>query len=400
MTPSRTQGRRILFVQYGGDFRHDSKNIAAGGGETYYAQKYSIDSVAELVPDAEAVIVVCCMTSERYSEVLPNGVTAIGAGYKTYAELQSSLVSLIASLDPTHLIVRMPYREALDWGLRHGVRTLALFDNSLVPRGLARWLRAYQWRRTLRDPRIEWVGSYGIASAWQLSELGIREDKIIPWDFLVEASPGPATPRTLPTGAEKTLLFVGALVEDKGVGDTIEALAKLRAKSVNCRLAIAGVDREGTFAARAKSLGVESAVDFLGLVANASLEPLMREYDLVIVPSRHNFPEGFPLVMHHAFRACTPIVASDHPMFRRTLKHRENSIIFRAGDVSSLADKIEEILSDADLYAALSSSSHKTWLDMRLPVQWADIFQRWLEDTPAARSYLGSVSLASPRYRQ
>jgi hypothetical protein len=39
---------RLLFVQYGGDYREAVERFAAGGGETYYAQKYSVDAVAEI----------------------------------------------------------------------------------------------------------------------------------------------------------------------------------------------------------------------------------------------------------------------------------------------------------------------------------------------------------------
>ncbi|NEQ88464.1 MAG: glycosyl transferase family 1, partial [Moorea sp. SIO2I5] len=39
---------RLLIIQYAGDYREAFERLANGGPETYYAQKYSVDSVAEI----------------------------------------------------------------------------------------------------------------------------------------------------------------------------------------------------------------------------------------------------------------------------------------------------------------------------------------------------------------
>jgi hypothetical protein len=40
--------RHLLMVQYTGDYREAVQHSTEGGGETYYAQKYSVDAVAEI----------------------------------------------------------------------------------------------------------------------------------------------------------------------------------------------------------------------------------------------------------------------------------------------------------------------------------------------------------------
>ena len=60
-----------------------------------------------------------------------------------------------------------------------------------------------------------------------------------------------------------------------------------------------------------EQLQIKDCVEFLGIVPTQTLEPLMRESDLVLVTSRHEYTEGFPLTIQHALRTRTPIVASD-----------------------------------------------------------------------------------------
>ena len=140
-------------------------------------------------------------------------------------------------------------------------------------------------------------------------------------------------------------------------------------------------------------LDLEDSVKLLGFVPNHEVEPLMNSMDLVIVPSRHNYPEGFPLVIHHALRACTPIVASDHPMFKGYLQHHVNAMIFPEAKVSDLANCVEEVLTNADLYQRISAASHATWHQLRLPVKWADLVNRWVSQSSVDRQWLAENSL-------
>ncbi|HEY9641931.1 MAG TPA: glycosyltransferase family 4 protein, partial [Coleofasciculaceae cyanobacterium] len=110
--------KRLVIVQYAGDYRQTVQNFAANQEEAYYAQRYSVESVAALVEQVEAVSVICCLTDEPYDEVLPNGVRAIGAGFQPdRAVAPRKVIQLIEQLQPTHLIVRMPMRQIFSWAI-------------------------------------------------------------------------------------------------------------------------------------------------------------------------------------------------------------------------------------------------------------------------------------------
>ena len=390
---------RVLVVQYSGDYRQAAQHFSAGQQETYYAQKHSVDSVAKLSCYAEEVGVLCCLTAEEYSEVLPNGVRAIGAGFSEKIDFKK-IIQIIEQFQPTHLIVRLPRKEIFDWAIQKKVRTIALFAESVMTRGWRNKIKICRLVKLLNKPQIEWVGSYGITSSLVLQKVGVDAKKIIPWDFLLETHPGSLPPKSLKKTDVWNLLYVGSMFAAKGVGDILEAVAKLKARNISTRLQIVGNDATGVFIQQAKQLGIADQVEFLGIIPNQQVEPLMREVDLVIVPSRHSYPEGFPLVIHHALRSRTPIVASDHPMFRNSLSHGSSAMIFPAGNSTALADCVEKLVTDADLYYSLSVRSYETWQKLRLPVKWADILDRWLDDSPENKKWLSNYQVSSDCYQE
>jgi glycosyltransferase involved in cell wall biosynthesis len=133
------------------------------------------------------------------------------------------------------------------------------------------------------------------------------------------------------------------------------------------------------------------------VIANEDVPVTMRAADAVIIPSRHEYPEGLPLTIYEALAARTPIIASDHPMFRGALAHEETALVFPAGDVGALADAIRRLTTDAALYALLSENSERAWEALQLPVAWGELIERWLADD---QDWLREHRFNSGRYRE
>ncbi|PSN14065.1 glycosyl transferase family 1 [filamentous cyanobacterium CCT1] len=396
---------RLLIVNFAGDIRADFCRLSSGGNETYYAQKYSIESYAKLRQHAEEVADLVYITQEVYDELLPNGVRAIGCGFRRFEDIEpQKIIQLIEKYNPTHLVLFTVDKNVLNWAVKKKIPTITTFANAISMQSsspLHRLVRRIKNQRIvslLNQPNVEWVGSYGINSSRKLQKLGVKPEKIVPWDFLIDAHPGNFSPKLLQTDKQSwSLCYIGAICEDKGVGDLLKAVKKLKSRAVPVRLNIVGSDEANFAKNMIAKLCLEDSVKLLGFVPNHEVEPLMNSMDLVIVPSRHNYPEGFPLVIHHALRACTPIVASDHPMFRGYLQHHVNAMIFPEANVSALADCVEEILTNADIYQRISAVSHATWYQLRLPVQWADLVNRWVSQSSADQQWLAEHSLSGSK---
>lgn len=389
---------RLLIVQYAGDYRETVQQFAKGAGETYYAQKYSVDAVAEIGKTIEEVAVLCCLTQERYDEILSNGVRAIGAGFTSKIN-SKTLIELIEKQKPTHLIVRTPIQEVFGWAIKNKIPTIAILADSFNSQKLTDKLRNYWLAKLLNYQQIEWVFNHGINSSISLQEIGVQPDKIIPWDWPHLVTPDSFSSKTLRLD-EKTwnLAYVGLIKESKGIGDVLDALKELKAKNFSLKLKVAGKGEVDEFIHKAKQLNIEDSVEFLGLVPNQAIVHLMREADLVIIPSRHEYPEGFPMTIYEALCSRTPIIASDHPMFQNKLKDGINALIFPSANAVVLAACIEKLLTNPELYECLSLASYEAWKQLQIPVKWADMINRWLDNSSEHRQWLFEHRLSSGRY--
>lgn len=388
---------RLLIVQYAGDYREAVQNLAEGGGETYYAQKYSVDAVAEIGKKIEEVAVICCMTT-KYDEIIQNGVRAIGAGFNKKIKVKK-LIEIIENQNPTHLIVRTPITEVFGWATKNKIRTMAVLADSFSKKGLRNKIRNYSLVKSLNEKQIEWVFNHGINSCVSLQDIGVKPNKLIPWDWPSVFTPGNFSSKRLRADVDTwEIVYIGSITESKGVGDIIEAIANLKRKNFSVKLKIAGKGELEYFTNKIKQLKIEDNIKFLGLVPNSDVIHLMRKADLVLIPSRHEYPEGLPMTIYEALCSRTPIVASDHPMFKNNLKHGVSAIVFAAGDPISLAKSIEEVLANPELYSSLSVASYEAWERLQIPVKWAEMLNRWLDNSHENQQWLFEHRLSSGRY--
>jgi glycosyltransferase involved in cell wall biosynthesis len=389
---------RILFVQYAGDYREASLRLRRGGPELYYAQKYSVNFVANLLEKASEVAVICCITSEIYDEVLPSGVRAIGlgllAGFST-----KLLFPLIRNLKPTHLVLRFPDSKLLQFVVKQRIDTIALLADSFSAETFrAKW-RNYKTGRALSQLGIRWVANHNVSASRSLAKIGVSPDKIVPYDFPATISPAQQAPKTLPRKTEPwKLFFIGELSVNKGLGDLLDAVTLLKSQEFAVELDVVGNDKEGVFARIAQAKGIAQSVNFLGYISNADVVPYMRKADAVIVPSRHKYPEGFPLTIYHVLCSRTPLIASDHPMFLPSLTHGIDAQIFQAGNPEALAIAIKNLLSDPNLYEAISLGSLSAWEKLQVPVLWSDMIERWISGSAEDSDWIFKHRLSSGLY--
>lgn len=388
---------RLLIVQHAGDYREAYERLSAGGAETYYAQKYSVEIVARLGPKLGEVATLCCLTDEKYDRVLAPGVRAIGIGAGRTLDLPA-IIAAVAEYRPTHLVARSPLRQVFQWAGKAGIPSVGVFADSFLARGLrARW-QHYRLAHALNQPSVQWVFDHGVAASLSLAEIGVNREKIVPWDYPPEAAPAIQAPKTsIADPSQPTAVYASSFSEAKGLGDTLEAVALLHERGIPLQLNLAGGGDRRTWLARAETLGIREAIHFLGLVPNAEIVPLMRRSDLVLLPSRHEYPEGFPCTILEAFSARTPLVASDHPMFRYGLTHDRNAVLFRASNPRALADAIADLLADPQRYRRLSEASLENHARDPGIATLADAFERWLGDD-RDRAWLAQRCLASGRY--
>ncbi|MBW6523996.1 glycosyltransferase family 4 protein [Sphingomonas sp. RHCKR47] len=381
---------RVLMVHYAGDYREADRLRREEGKEMYYGHGYVLDQLAALRAEHDAVGFLCAL-APRYWEMLETGVTVIGADTDPDRN-PDAVIALIERFAPTHLILFGPMMPLIRWARAQPFRLGVVMADSFA-NPYYRWIRFRTLPESLNDARVTLVANHGLNAARGLVDLGVRADKVLAWDFPHHRTPDDLSPKTAPAARPFELLFVGSISAKKGVGDLIDAVALLK-PAHDVRLSIAGVGARDRFAGRAAKRGVGDRVTFLGLVPNGEIAAMMRAADAVVVPSRHAFPEGLPLTLFEGLASRTPVVASDHPMFRGHLEDGASAMVFRAGRPRALAAAIAALIADPALYARVSAGGAAAWHRMQSPVKWGEMIARWVRDRDDDRAWLSAHTLA------
>lgn len=389
---------RVAMVQFGA-LAEATKRLAAGGGETYYAQRYSVEFINNLASQVEELTVVH-LSHDDPEERLPSGARSVGLALYPPGQRPRSLalLGILRRLRPDHLVLMSPLRFVLSWALLNGVRVLPMFADSFNDPRLKARLGSTALAALLSSRRIPWVCNHNLAASLELARIGVPPDKVLPFDWPALITPAERPAKAPPAGRELRAIFVGQLLESKGLGDLIDAVAQTGAEGTRpWRLTIAGGTSE-EFARRAAALGVSDRVDFVGRVAHSRIVPLMAEHDAVVVPSRHDYPEGLPMTIYEGLCSRTPVVVSDHPMFRLKVSDGENVLVFRAAEPAALAGALARLGADPELYRRLSIGGAASAGDFFCPLKYDEVISRWLHDSADDRRELASYSLASGRY--
>ncbi|QDZ16432.1 glycosyltransferase [Humibacter ginsenosidimutans] len=145
------------------------------------------------------------------------------------------------------------------------------------------------------------------------------------------------------------LLFVGRLVEKKGLAVLIEALEGLSEKtSENVRLKVVGDGPlRGELARAAENLRVP--VDFVGQLGRAQLASAYQGADIVVtpsVPASSGDKDGLPVAMLEAMTMGLPVIASDVPGINEVVVDDVSGVLVPPGDVQRLSFAIERLVND------------------------------------------------------
>ena len=175
------------------------------------------------------------------------------------------------------------------------------------------------------------------------------------------------------------LLFVGRLVEKKGVQFLLEAMPAVLKAHPTVRLILAGSGpMEQELRQQAQRLKISERVAFLGMVSQARLPELYRRATLAIFPfvvAKSGDQEGFGLVQVEAMGCECPIIAGDLPAIHDIITHEENGLIFPSGNAEALSDAIIKLLDDPELRARLAEEGRKSVVQK---FDWKAIAERYV----------------------
>ena len=275
--------------------------------------------------------------------------------------------------DIIHVHWPMPM-ALLGWAARRGHRAPMVTTFYGIE---LRWVQS-------RLPFLRWLVRWAArasAQAVAISTYTARElRKIVdtPVDVIpYTAELPPPAPVARSRDGERSILFVGRLIERKGVAHLIRALGTVR-RAVPARLVIVGDGPErGSLEHLAQATGVASHVEFLGRVSDEALRHAYASADAFVLPSvldQRQDTEGLGVVLLEAMNYGVPVVASDIGGITDIVQHERTGLLVPPGDESALARALTRLLSDPELARALGAGGTRL---LRETFSWDSVVQRW-----------------------
>jgi glycosyltransferase involved in cell wall biosynthesis len=149
--------------------------------------------------------------------------------------------------------------------------------------------------------------------------------------------------------------YVGRLEPYKNVDVMLRAM-----KQIADRFPTAEIEIIGRGSARPSlerlvhELGIEDRTTFLGFVSDEERDRRMASSRVCVFPSDK---EGWGLTVIEANAVGTPVVASDAPGLRDSVRHGETGLLAPTGDVSAFAHHIAELLENDETAREMSAAA-------------------------------------------
>ena len=161
-------------------------------------------------------------------------------------------------------------------------------------------------------------------------------------------TPNPAERAKVPTFS-----YLGRLKKYKGVHLVIEAFSRVLRKDSVLEIAGAG-DYRPALEALARSLDLGNRVRFLGRISEAEkLSLLRRSWALLFASPK----EGWGITNLEAAACATPVVASNSPGIRESIRDGETGYLVPHGDTVAMAAAMTRIAESAELVTRLGAQA-------------------------------------------
>jgi glycosyltransferase involved in cell wall biosynthesis len=152
--------------------------------------------------------------------------------------------------------------------------------------------------------------------------------------------------------AEVRVGYLGPILHAKGVDLVVRAFRGVRNPAL--RLEIRGPAPDARFADRVRRLAARDDRISVGpAIPHGEIGAFFARIDLLVVPSR--FQESFSLVVHEAFAARVPVVASNTGALPEVVTEGANGALFRAGSRRDLRRTLRDLLEDPSALDTLTS---------------------------------------------
>lgn len=190
-----------------------------------------------------------------------------------------------------------------------------------------------------------------------------------------------AEPRSTSRDGRFRLLFVGNLLERKGVKELLRAIASPVIQARDIHLTMAGGGPVDVYRSMAADLGIADRVTFTGWVSQDDARVLMVNSNALILPA---YDEGLPLVILEALASRTPVICTPVGSIPEVLENRRTALFVKPGDEGEIVQAVVTLIDGPELGDQLAGAG-------------AVLYDRLFTMEAFARSVSGVYAALTPR---
>jgi glycosyltransferase involved in cell wall biosynthesis len=147
---------------------------------------------------------------------------------------------------------------------------------------------------------------------------------------------------------------------------------------------------------RLREAGLDGAFEYAGEVDRHGKMEFLASIDVLAVPTTYQEPKG--LFVLEALAAGVPVIQPDHGAFPEVLAETQGGLLHRPEDPHHLAERLHELLTDADRRERLASAGrrhvHASRNAQTMAARTVEVLRAAIENSPAPKASKLSPALA------
>ncbi len=236
-------------------------------------------------------------------------------------------------------------------------------------------LRALLGRIIRSADRVVAISSYTAGEVRRVAEVPVE---VIPYTVSLPTAPERDDGAVHDAAREFAVLFVGRLVERKGVAVLLRAVAELKStRPVRLHIVGDGPER-AALEQLAGELGIAARVRFHGRISDDALQAMYAAASVFALPAVVDAcgdTEGLGVVLLEAMNWGVPVVASDTGGITDIVQPERTGLLVPPGDPVALASALDRLAADSALGVTLGHAGRD---HLRRNFTWDSIVTRWL----------------------
>lgn len=160
----------------------------------------------------------------------------------------------------------------------------------------------------------------------------------------------------------QNLLYLGRIEESKGIYILLEAYRSIKPNFPELSLSFAGSGSESEKLHYSISQAGTADVQFVGSLDSNGVHEAIARSDLLVCPTTSGFNEGLALVGFEAAAHGIPSILSSVVPARDLLE--DCAIIFQADSIADLSIKLENLITDSELYCKLAMNTSRVRMNL------------------------------------